>query len=213
MEFNKIIRGNKRQVNEEQTVFDILDAGFMCTIAFTHQNQAMMIPTTYGRIGDVIYFHGSTKNFMMNEALKNDQICISVTHLDGLVLAKSLFNTSANYRSVVLFGKAELVENEEEWMKGLEAITENIIPNRWNEVKLGSENELKATMVVKMKIEKASAKIRDCGPQGDENDGEIESWSGHIPLKIKALDPITDDKFDKTYEFSQSVKLFMAKYK
>ena len=212
MEFNKIIRGNKRQVNTTDDVYGILDDGFLCTIAFTHQGNAMMIPTTYGRKEDVLYFHGSTKNFMMNQALENEQICVSVTHLDGLVLAKTLFNTSANYRSVVLFGKAEIVENEEERMEGLGVITEQIIPHRWDEVPLGSEQELKATLVIKMKIESASAKVRAGAPQGDEDCWDLETWSGEIPLKLMAQQPIVDTKFDKTYPETKSISSFFEKH-
>lgn len=211
MEFNKIIRGNKRQVNTTDDVYGILDDGFLCTIAFTHQGNAMMIPTTYGRKEDVLYFHGSTKNFMMNQSLENDQICVSVTHLDGLVLAKTLFNTSANYRSVVLFGKAEIVENEEERMEGLRVITEQIIPHRWDEVPLGSEQELKATLVIKMKIESASAKVRAGAPQGDEACGDLETWSGEIPLKLTAQKPIVDTKFGRIYPETKSISSFLEK--
>ncbi len=212
MKFNKITRGNKREVNTTENVYEILDAGFLCTIAFVHQGQAMMIPTTYGRKDDVLYFHGSTKNFMMNEALKNEQICVSVTHLDGLVLAKTLFNTSANYRSVVLFGKAQLVDNEQERMEALEIITEQIIPNRWDEVIIGSEQELKATLVIKMKIESASAKVRAGAPQGDEACGDFETWSGEIPLKLVAQTPIVDTKFEKTFSETKSVTCFLEKH-
>ena len=169
MEFNKIIRGSNRSSNTEQSVYEILDAGFLCHIAFQYQGQTMMIPTAYGRKDDTILIHGSTKNFMMNQLVNGQTACISVTHLDGIVLAKTLFDTSANYRSVVLFGKAEIIEDYQERMEALKIITENIIKGRWNEVPVGDENEIKATMLVKIKIDKASAKIRNGGPKGDEN--------------------------------------------
>lgn len=213
MNFNKIIRGNKREQNNEQTVFSILDAGFLCTIAIVHNGIPMMQPTTYGRIGDTLYFHGSQKNFVLNSTLENSQICVSVTHLDGIVLARTLFNTSANYRSVILFGKAEKVTDENERMLGLKTITENIIPNRWNEVTLGNENEVKATMVLKMKIESASAKVRDCGPQGDESEEHTNVWSGHIPVKLIAKEPIPDEKFANIpKELPESVNQFLNNY-
>ena len=168
MEFNKVIRGAKREMNDEVSVKSILDAGFLCHVAFQHQGQAMMIPTAYGRKDEDIYLHGSTKNFMLNQILDGQTICLSVTHLDGIVLAKSLFHTSVNYRSVVLFGKASLVDDENERIEGMKIITENIIKGRWDEVKLGTESQLKATMVIKFSIEKASAKIRNEGPIGDD---------------------------------------------
>lgn len=207
MEFNKIIRGSNRSSNTEQSVYEILDAGFLCHIAFQYQGQTMMIPTAYGRKDETILIHGSTKNFMMNQLVNGQTACISVTHLDGIVLAKTLFDTSANYRSVVLFGKAEIIEDYQERMEALKIITENIIKGRWNEVPVGDENEIKATMLVKIKIDKASAKIRTGGPKGDENKTN-EVWSGHIPLEMKSLTPIQDMKFGIELEMTESVKAF-----
>ena len=211
MEFNKIIRGAKREANDEQTVYQILDAGFLCHVAFQHQGQTMMIPTAYGRKGDEIYLHGSTKNFMLNQILDGQTVCISVTHLDGIVLARTLFDTGLNYRSTILFGKASLVEGENERIEGMKIITENVIKGRWNEVNLGTEAQLKATMVIKFKIEKASAKMRSGGPMGDEEIKD-EVWSGEIPLALKANDPIADEKNKTKYEWSESVKSFLKKY-
>lgn len=212
MEFNKVIRGAKREMNELASVYAILDAGFLCHVAFQHQGQTMMIPTAYGRLDDTLYLHGSTKNFMLNQILDGQMACIAVTHLDGIVLAKSLFHTSVNYRSVVLFGKTILVEDEEERLEGMKIITENIVKGRWDEVKVGDENQLKATMVVKFKIEKASAKIRNEGPIGDD-DIKDEVWSGHIPLAMKALQPIQDLKFGTKLTMSESVKNYFEKNK
>lgn len=205
MQFNKIMRGNNRSANTEQSVFDILDAGFLCHISFQHEGQTMMIPTAYGRNEDCIFIHGSTKNFMMNQLLNGQTLCVGVTHLDGIVLARTLFDTSANYRSVVLFGTAELISDEKERMDALKIITDNIIQGRWEEVPVGSDNELKATMLIKIKIESASAKIRSGDPQGDENKTN-PVWSGHIPLAMKALEPIHDPKFGENLPMSSSVK-------
>lgn len=205
MEFNKVIRGAKREMNDEESVKSILDAGFLCHVAFQHQGQSLMIPTAYGRKDEELYLHGSTKNFMLNQILDGQTICISVTHLDGIVLAKSLFHTSVNYRSVILYGKAVLVEDENERIEGMKVITENIIKGRWDEVTLGTESQLKATMVIKFSIEKASAKIRNEGPAGDD-DLLDEVWSGHIPLVLKAQLPVQDSKFGKELEMSDSVK-------
>jgi nitroimidazol reductase NimA-like FMN-containing flavoprotein (pyridoxamine 5'-phosphate oxidase superfamily) len=208
MEFNKVIRGAKRETNDEESVNHILDAGFLCHVAFQHQGQTMMIPTAYGRKDDTLYLHGSTKNFMLNQILDGQVSCISVTHLDGIVLAKSLFHTSVNYRSVVLFGKAVLVDDENERMEGMKVITENIIKGRWDEVEIGTEAQLKATMVIKFTIDSASAKIRDEGPMGDEGILD-EVWSGHIPLVMRALQPIQDPKFGVTLKMSGSVKNYV----
>lgn len=210
MEFNKIIRGANRAANDEKAVYEILDAGFLCHVAFQHNGQTMMIPTAYGRKEDALYFHGSSKNFMLNQIVSGSSICIGVTHLDGIVLAKTLFDTSANYRSVVLFGKAELLTDPDERLEGLKIITENIIKGRWNEVTVGSENQLKATMVVKFTIEKASAKVRQGGPQGDEEISDTV-WSGHIPLYLRAGEPITDLKFGTEPLVSESVNNFVRR--
>lgn len=212
MEFNKVNRGAKREMNDERSIYSILDAGFLCHIAFQHEGQTMMIPTAYGRLGDDIYIHGSTKNHMINQIIQGQTVCMAITHLDGVVLAKSLFHTSVNYRSAILFGKAVLVEDEQERLEGMKLITENIIPGRWNEVFLGTEAQLKATMVVKFHIEKASAKIRNEGPVGDD---EITDpvWSGHIPLALTAQTPIQDSKFGMDLELSESVKNNLANNK
>lgn len=207
MEFNKIVRGTNRSSNDEKSVYDILDAGFLCHIAFQHEGQTMMIPTAYGRKNDTILIHGSNKNFMMNQLLNGQTTCISVTHLDGIVLARTLYDTSANYRSVIIFGKAELIENYEERIEALKIITENIIKDRWTEVPIGDENEIKATMLIKIKIDNASAKIRKGGPEGDERRTN-EIWSGHIPLEMKSQRPIQDLKFGVELEMSKSVKEF-----
>jgi nitroimidazol reductase NimA-like FMN-containing flavoprotein (pyridoxamine 5'-phosphate oxidase superfamily) len=212
MEFNKVIRGAKREMNDEESVHAILDAGFLCHVAFQHQSQTMMIPTAYGRKENTLYLHGSVKNFMLNQILDGQTICISVTHLDGIVLAKSLFHTSVNYRSVVLFGKAVLVDDEKERMEGMKTITENIIKGRWNEVPVGTEQQLNATLVIKFTIESASAKIRNEGPVGDDEIKE-EVWSGVIPLAMKALQPVQDSKFGTALEMSESVKNYFQKNK
>lgn len=207
MEFNKIIRGADKAVNDEETVYQILDAGFLCHIAFQHEGQTLMIPTAYGRKGDSLYFHGSTRSHMLNQILNGQAVCIGITHLDGIVLARSLFDTSANYRSAILFGHAELITDPQERLEGLKIITENIITGRWDEVSVGSPNQLKATMVIKLTIDKASAKIRTGGPKGDE-ENEDEVWSGHIPLSIKASVPVRDPKFEVDLTMAKSVKAF-----
>jgi nitroimidazol reductase NimA-like FMN-containing flavoprotein (pyridoxamine 5'-phosphate oxidase superfamily) len=207
MEFNKIIRGGNNAVNDTISVYHILDAGFICHVAFQQSGETMMIPTAYGRRDDTLFIHGSSKNQMLNAIINGQTICICVTHLDGIVLAKTLFDTSANYRSVVLFGKATLIEDNKERIEGLKVITENIIKGRWNEVPIGNENQLKATMIIKFRIEKASAKVRGGGPKGDE-DQLNEVWSGHIPLSLKASQPVPAARPGKEFEITESVKHF-----
>jgi nitroimidazol reductase NimA-like FMN-containing flavoprotein (pyridoxamine 5'-phosphate oxidase superfamily) len=193
-------------------VYAILDAGFMCHVAFQHEGQTMMIPTSYGRSGGYLYLHGSARNFMFSQILNSQTICIGVTHLDGIVLARTLFDTSANYRSVVMFGTAELVEDPDERLRGLKVIVDNIIRGRWEEVPVGSESQLNGTMVVKFRIDKVSAKARSGGPQGDE-DKTNEVWSGHIPLEIKALKPVQDEKFGVELPPSRSALEFWERHR
>lgn len=208
MEFNKVIRAAKREKNDIDTIHSILDAGFLCHVGFQFQGQTMMIPTVYGRENDTLYLHGSAKNFMLNQILDGQTSCISITHLDGIVLGKSLYHTSVNYRSVVLFGKAMRMEDENERMNGMKVISDNIVKGRWSEVSLGTESQIKATLVIKFKIETASAKVRTEGPVGDETIIN-EVWSGVIPLVLKPLQPIQDEKFGIELEMSESVRNYI----
>ncbi len=213
MKFNKIIRGHNRQENTQEDLYRVLDAGFLCHISFVYKGRAHSIPTAYGRDGDLIYIHGSTKNHMLNQLLENDEICINVTHLDGVVLAQTLFNTSANYRSAVVYGKAERVDQDsQEFLHGLKVITDHIIDGRWEEVFLGTEAQLKATMLLKIPIGSASVKIRAAGPEGDEDDYS-DTWSGHIPLKLVSQEAEEDLKFNINHPLPKSVTDFKKKYK
>lgn len=211
MKFNNVIRGAKREQNDEETIFAILDAGFLCHVSFTHQQQSMMIPTAYGRQGETLYIHGSSKNFMMNELCNGQRVCVAVTHLDGVVLARNLFHSSVNYRSVVLFGKAEKIEGFEEKEEALRIICDQIADGRSKEVSLGSMKDIEQTFVVKIAIETASAKVRTGGPMND-HDIECQAWSGHIPLRMIADKPILDPTLMEEKMPSDSVILFQQRY-
>lgn len=212
MEFNKIVRKADRGIYETEKINQILDDAFLCHVAFQHEGQTMMLPTAYGRKGEYLFLHASAKNFMFSQILNGQTICISVTHLDAIVLARTLFDASVNYRSVIMFGAVELVDDYEHKIEGLKIITDNIIKGRWEEVPSGTENEIKGTMVIKFKIERASAKVREGGPTGDEK-RENEVWTGNIPLALKALDPIEDLKFGKKQQISKSVLQYLEKNK
>ena len=210
MQFNKIIRGANKATTDLDEIYSIIDAGFLCHVSYVCGGESMMIPTSYGRKNDEIYIHGSTKNAMMRQILDGQTMCIAITHLDGIVLARTLFDTGVNYRSLVIYGTAQLV-NDDEKIEGLHIITENVIKGRWEEVPIGDENELKATMVIKIKIERLSAKVRTGGPLGDESKTN-EVWSGQIPLATKALEPIQDMKFGVKLPVSKSVMDYWTKY-
>ncbi len=211
MEFNKLIRNPKREVNTEAMLNEILDEGFLCHVAFSFEGNAMMIPIAYGHDSDFIYLHGAASNFMLNQACNGQTVCISVTHLDGIVMAKNLFHSSANYRTAILFGKAECVDDPVEKEKGLRLISEQVMKGRTAEVRLGTDDEIRTTRVIRFRIERASVKVRTGGPMGDE-DEKTEVWSGVIPLVTMAMPPIFDPKRTDKVPYSSSVQQCLQKY-
>lgn len=190
----KLKRMPKRGAFDRETIYSILDEGFVCHVGFTVDGQTFVIPTGYARIGDNLLIHGSSASRMMRNLANGIDVCVTVTLIDGLVLARSAFHHSMNYRSVVIFGKAKLVEDEDEKFKALHAFTEHIVPNRWGEVRLPNSKELKATTVLRLPIEEASAKIRTGNPVDDAVDYDLEVWAGIIPLKIIAAAPENDSR-------------------
>ncbi len=192
----KVKRLPKRGNFDRETIYPILDEGFVCHVGFTAHGQTFVIPTGYARRGDTLLIHGSAASRMMRNLAGGIDVCVTVTLLDGLVLARSAFHHSVNYRSVVIFGKARLIEDENEKLEALYAFTEHIIPNRWNEIREPNETELKATTVLSLPLEEASAKIRTGDPVDDAEDHELDVWAGVIPLKVKAEKP-EDDKLLK----------------
>ena len=182
------------------TIDAILDEALICHVGFAVDGQPYVIPTGFARVDDVLYIHGSAASRMLRELTKGIDVCVTVTLLDGLVLARSAFHHSMNYRSVVLLGKAELVTDEAEKNAALEALTEHFIPGRWNDVRLPTDLELKATSVLKLPIDEASAKIRTGPPKDDEADYELNVWAGVIPLSISAGTPVSDEKLQPGIE-------------
>jgi nitroimidazol reductase NimA-like FMN-containing flavoprotein (pyridoxamine 5'-phosphate oxidase superfamily) len=194
-ERTKITRLPKRGVYEKETVFSILDEALVCTVAFVLNGQPFQIPTGFCRKEDTLYLHGSVGSFYMRELAANKlPVCITVTLLDGLVLARSAFHHSVNYRSVVLFSQAEKVEDKNELYEALEIFTNKMQPGRWHDIRKPNDGEWKATMVLKFKIEAASAKIRTGGPIDDEEDYDLNIWAGVVPLKIERHTVIADPK-------------------
>lgn len=193
----KLRRIPKRGSFDRENIYKILDEAFICHVGFTLENQPFVIPTAYARSGENLLIHGSAASRMMREMSKGIDVCVTVTLLDGIVLARSAFHHSMNYRSVVIFGKAELVENEAEKLEALRLFTEHIIPNRWDEIRAPNSKELKGTTVLKLEINEASAKIRTGDPVDDAEDYELNMWAGVIPLKIEAGKPIADKKLPK----------------
>ena len=195
-ERTRLRRLPKRGAFDRETVNSILDEAFICHIGFTVDGQPYVIPTAFGRVDDVLYIHGSSASRMLRTLSKGVEMCFTATLIDALVLARSAFHHSINYRSVVVLGKATLVEENEEKNLALEAITNHIVPGRWDDVRWPTELELKATSVLKLPIEEASAKVRTGPPIDDEEDYAMNIWAGILPIELKTGDPIDDDRLD-----------------
>jgi uncharacterized protein len=192
-EKTEITRLPKRGVYDKDVIYSILDEALVCTLAYVNDGQPFQIPTGFCRSGDKLYLHGSVGSFYMRHlAEKKLPVCISVTLIDGLVLARSAFHHSVNYRSVVLFSNAERVTDDKEIYQALEVFTNKMQPGRWEDVRQPNSGEWKATMVLSFKIEEVSAKVREGGPKDDDEDYDLPIWAGVVPLETKRLKPISD---------------------
>lgn len=189
-----IKRVPKRGNYQQETIYQILDEGLVCHVGFVVDNQPFVIPTAYGRIEDKLYIHGSPASRMLRNLQQGIQVCLTVTLIDGLVLARSAFHHSMNYRSVVVFGTAEVVSDSEEKLQALYAFTEHVIPGRWQEVRQPNPHELAGTLVLTLPLAEASAKIRTGAPIDDEADYLLPVWAGEIPLRVVAGTPINDPR-------------------
>jgi uncharacterized protein len=169
----------------------VLGAGLVCHLGVVIDGAPVVLPTGYGRIGDTLYLHGSSANRSLLAA-EGQQVCVTVTLLDGLVLARSIFNHSMNYRSVVILGKATLVHDPAEKLAALRVLSEHIIPHRWDDVRQPNERELKATSVLRLPIEEFSAKVRQGPAIDDEEDYTFPTWAGVVPLEMVTGTPIDD---------------------
>jgi uncharacterized protein len=188
----RVVREPDRGVYDRETIYRILDEGFICHVGFVVDGQPFVIPTSYGRSGDTLYIHGSAASRMLRNLDKGIPVCITVTLLDGLVLARSIFNHSMNYRSVVVLGTATLVEDSAEKLEALRRLSEHILPGRWADSRQPNERELKATFALRVPITEFSAKVRQGPPIDDEEDYAFPTWAGVIPLATVARPPIPD---------------------
>ena len=203
---NIVKRVPKRANYDRATVHAILDEGLVCHIGFAVDEQPFVIPTAYGRVGEVIYIHGSPASRLLRTLKGGIDVCLTVTHLDGLVMARSAFHHSMNYRSVVVFGKATLVEDADEKLAALEAFTNQVVPGRWDEIRQPNPQELAGTWVLALPMTEASAKIRTGPPIDDAEDYTLPIWAGEIPLKLTPGAPVPDAKLtDKPIEVSESI--------
>ena len=188
----KLKRLPKRGHFDRETVYSILDEGFICHIGFILDGQPFVIPTGYARAGDKLYIHGSQASRMLRNLAGGVDACLTVTLLDGLVLARSAFHHSMNYRSVLVLGRATIVDEPSEKMAALLALSEHIIRGRWADVREPSDSEMKQTTVLCLPLAEASAKIRTGPPFDDEEDYALPIWAGVVPLKLVAGEPIKD---------------------
>ncbi|MBL3656429.1 pyridoxamine 5'-phosphate oxidase family protein [Fulvivirga sediminis] len=207
---NKVKRVAKRASYDKESVYRVLDDSFLCHVSFVVEGQPFIIPTIYGRKGNTLFLHGATTSRMIKTLQEGVDMSLGVTHLDGIVLARSAFHHSANYRSVVVFGKALLVE-EEQKEEALYVISEQVLQGRWDEVRKPNARELKATTILAVDIEEASVKIRQGGPIDDKEDYELNIWAGVVPLAINALSPISDD-FNQEMKVSDSVRNYLKNH-
>ena len=202
----KVRRIPKRGFYDKETIYRILDNDFICQIGFVHNGYPVVIPTIYGRNEDVLYFHGASVSRMLQTLEKGIQISVNVTKTNGIVLARSAFHHSLNYESVTIFGSATLVKNEKDKIEALRIISDQIIPERWGEVRAPNKKELNITKVLQLKIEEASAKIRDEGVGDDKEDYKLDIWAGILPIVKSYGLPIADEKLKEGIILPKSVK-------
>jgi len=199
-ERTKLKRLPKRGHFDRETVYAILDEGFICHVGFAPQGQPFVIPTGYARVDDKLYIHGSQASRMLRTLSGGLDACVTVTIVDGLVLARSAFHHSINYRSVVIFGRATIIEDREEKIAALVALSEHIVRGRWADVREPNEEELIKTTVLELPLVEASAKVRTGPPIDDEEDYALPMWAGVVPLKLEAGTPINDPRLPEGIE-------------
>lgn len=170
----------------------ILDEALICHVGFVHGGAPVVIPTIHARVGDTLYFHGSPASRMLRGMRSGDEICVNVTLVDGLVIARAAFHNSLNYRSVVLFGSPRIVDDADEKWAALEAVTEHVVPGRWADSRPMTDKEFKGTLVVALPISEASAKVRTGGPKDDAPDYDLPIWAGVVPLTVTPGEPVQD---------------------
>ena len=191
---NRVRRHPERADYDSHVIYQIIDEAIVCHVAFAQGNQPIVIPTLHARMDDNILIHGASSSRLIRHAQAANELCLSMTLLDGLVLARSAMNHSINYRSVVLFGRGAIIDSAEEKLQALELFTNTLIPGRWNEIRPPSEKELKATSIVSIPIDLASAKMRQGPPGDDESDMLLDAWAGVVPIRQQVGTPVDDPR-------------------
>ena len=204
----RIVREPQRAVYDREVIYKILDEGLVCHVGFTADGQTYVIPTMYARVGDAIYFHGSAASRMLRGVATGLSVCVTVTLADGLVLARSVFNHSMNYRSVVALGNAVIVDAPDEKLGALRAFTEKILPGRWSDARRPNEKELKATSILRLPLNEVSAKVREGDVEDDAEDYALKVWAGIVPLRLVAGEPVRDARCDEGIATPEYAKRF-----
>lgn len=207
----RVVRESERAVYDREAAYRILDEGFICHVGFTVAGQPFVIPTSYGRKDDSLYVHGSAASRMLRQLKEGVPVCVTVTLLDGLVLARSVFNHSMNYRSVVILGQATLMDDPAEKLAALKVLSEHIIPGRWGDARQPNDRELKATSVLHVPIEEFSAKVRTGPPIDDAEDYSFPTWAGVIPLQMTIEAAISDPRLELGRAVPEYVRRFSRK--
>jgi nitroimidazol reductase NimA-like FMN-containing flavoprotein (pyridoxamine 5'-phosphate oxidase superfamily) len=205
----RVVREPHRGAYDRETCHAILDEGIVCHIGFSVEGQPYVIPTMFARVGDVVYFHGSAASRMLRHLSDGAPMSLTVTLVDGLVLARSVFNHSMNYRSVVILGTPTQVNDVDEKRAALNAFVDKVIPGRWNDARQPTEKELSATSVLRIALDEMSAKTRSGPVEDNPDDYTLNVWAGVVPLRQIAGDPIRDDRCDSKIP----APLYAAKYK
>lgn len=202
---SKLKRVPKRAIYERKEAYKIVDANYICHLAFVHNDVPVSIPTMYGREGDAIYLHGAMASRLLNELEKGFDVSLSIAKVNGLVLARSAFHHSLNYESVVIFGKGKLVA-ENDKMHALKVISDNLLKNRWEEARLPNKKELHATKVIAISIDEITGKVRNEGVNDNKEDLDLPIWAGIVPIEQKFRKPIHVENLSNDIEIPKSVK-------
>jgi hypothetical protein len=208
---NKVRQLRERSAYDKQTVHAILDSALVASVAFVQDGSPVVVPMSFGRDGETIYLHGARKARVVRLLEQTDSACLNVTHVDGLVLARSAFNSSMNYRSATVFGKPTLVNTREEEVHGMRVISEHLMPGRWDELREPLENEIKMTGVIALEIESASAKVSIGMPDDEDKDYDIPIWAGVLPLRSAFTTLQNDERVHDGVEPSAVIRALEGK--
>ena len=209
----RVKRKPERGRYDRETIYQILDEALICHVGFVEDKQPCVIPINFARVGDSVIMHGAKASRLLKHIAAGNPVCVEATLIDGLVLARSVFHHSINYRSVVLFGTGQTVSDAGEKLAGLQAVVNHIIPGRWNEARLPTRKELNATTVVSIKIDQASAKVRSGPPADEEEDYSFPVWAGLLPFQETYLSPVRDERMTQDIAVPGYVTKYSRKHK